>query len=741
MSWYLKNKIRAEVMGAVALATLVSCSGVSSAEPDYNQIGKQFSEVLQYSHFSREKFSPEMYGKFLDCYLQSLDPQHLYFTQEDVEQLRRKYADCFGDYLLANETMQLAQELYGAYSERVLRHLDQAAAWLQEYEKNPPTFQSDRSVPRTRRKLPRAENDAELDRVWRDQVEDMLLTEICRRENLARLAAEKGKPDPNAKESSPASKILARLKRVRMEVQEADQEDMVSHLLNAVAHVYDPHSDFMGPREEKQFKDTIKASLVGIGAQLREDDDGSTRIEGIVKGGPADKNGQLKLGDHIVAVDAKGDGHWTDILYMSIDKVVNLIRGEESVPVKLRVQSAESGDERIVTIVRDEVPMAESLASARIIDLHEDGPDGKTNNYRLGVLTLPSFYVDMDAGNVHCAADVRKLLVRMNQEKVQGLVVDLRTNGGGSLEEVRKMVGYFAGYGPVVQVKDARGRVEKLTVSQSPLFRGEMVVLTSKGSASASEIFAGAMKDYGRAAIVGDSTTFGKGTVQVPRDLDEFMPLLSMREDCGLIKVTVQKFYRINGASTQLRGVSSDIELPTVTSSLQIGEGEMDYAMPYDSIAPAVGYVQSPRVSSMLPELRARSKTRVARDSDLQNNVWYANYRERLQKENSLSLNKEKRQEQINELRNFKKKSDEERKKLYEIMSKEDEKHLTIYRLNLDDAHAAELPRASKKDKESFMRAAKDPEDDLEESLDYPSGLDPVLREAIYIVRDMVSLR
>ncbi len=731
--------MRAKVVGVLALATLVSCGGEGYGAPDYNQIGKQFSGVIQYSHFSRERFSTELYAKFLDCYLQSMDPQHLYFTQADVEMLRKKYADCFGDYLLANETTRLAQELYEAYSERVLRHLDQAVLLLNEYEKNPPTFQSDRSIPRTRRKLPRAADDAELDRVWRDQVEDMLLTEICRRENLARLAAEKGKPDPNAKENSPTAKILARLKRVRMEVTEADLEDMVSHVLNAVAHVYDPHSDFMGAREEKQFKDTIKASLVGIGAQLKEDDDGSTRIEGIVKGGPADKNGQLKLGDHIVAVDTVGDGHWTDILYMSIDKVVNLIRGKKSVPVKLRVQSAEGGDERVVTIVRDEVPMAESLASARIIDIRTEGAQGEERKYRLGVLTLPSFYVDMDKGKVQCAMDVRKLLTRMNQEKVQGIVVDLRTNGGGSLDEVRKMVGLFTGYGPVVQVKDARGGIERLTASGLPLFRGEVVVLTSKGSASASEIFAGAMKDYGRAVIVGDATTFGKGTVQVPRNLGDFMPLPWSGEDCGLIKVTTQKFYRVNGASTQLKGVSSDIELPTVTSSLQIGEAEMDYAMPYDAIAPAT-YAPNPRIGSILPQLRKLSAARVVKDGDLQNNVWYANYRTRLQKENSISLNKETRQEQINELRNFKKQSDKERKARYEVMSKDDAEHMAVYRLSLEDVRAPELPRASKEDKESFMREAKDAEDDLEESLDYPSGLDPVLREAVYIVRDMVDL-
>ena len=329
----------------------------------------------------------------------------------------------------------------------------------------------------------------------------------------------------------------------------------------------------------------------------------------------------------------------------------------------------------------------------------------------------------------------------MLREKVQGLVIDLRSNGGGSLEEVRKMVGLFIGAGPVVQVKDARGQVERLTVSGKPRFPGELVVLTSKASASASEIFAAAMKDYGRAIIMGDATTFGKGTVQVPRSLADYMPFFSAREGSGLIKVTVQKFYRINGASTQLKGVSSDIELPTVTSGMQIGEAEMDHAMPYDAIAQAGSYVPSTHLASILPRLRELSAARVAKDGDLQNNVWYANYRRRLIKENSYSLNKDKRQAQIAELRDFKKKSDIDRKKRYEAMSKDDAEKLTIYRLKLSDLDSVELPLASKEDKDNFMREAKDPEEELEDSLDYPSNLDPVLRESLYVLRDMIDLR
>lgn len=728
-------------LAVVSTATLVSCTSVSRAEPDYDQIGKQFSLVLQNAHFSRERFSREMYEKFLDCYLQSLDPQHLYFTEEDVTALREKYAASFGDYMLAGQTTLLAEELYAAYSTRALQRISQAEQILRSYGDKLPSFDSDRSLPRSRRKLPRAANAAALDQVWKDQVEDMLLTEVSRRENVARLAKEKGKPDPNAREGSVTEKILARLKRRRCEVQEADREDMVSFLLNAVAHVYDPHSDYMGAREEQRFKDMIKASIVGIGAQLREDDDGSTRVEGIVKGSPAARNGQIRLGDHIVAVDQNADGNWTDIMFLSIDKVVDLIRGQKGKPVRLRAQSAESGEEKVITITRDEVPMSESLASARVIDMKVPGADGSSRSYRLGVLTLPSFYVDLDDGDVHCAADVKKLLRRMNQEGVKGLVMDLRFNGGGSLDEVRKMVGFFTGAGPVVQVKDSRGHVERLTVSGKPIFNGEVVVIINKLSASASEIFAGAMADYGRAVIVGDAASFGKGTVQVPRDLADYLPYFSSREGCGMIKVTMQKFYRVNGASTQLRGVESDIVLPTLTAGFRIGEGEQDYVMPYDEIPVASGYVRSPHISRILPRLQERSAARVAADRDLQYNAWYSAYRQKLTEENKVSLNKAQRRAESEVLQSFKKQSDAERKTRYEQMEQEDKKNLVIRRLNLSDVQAQELPLATREDKEGFMDEAKDPEEELEDSLEYPSNLDPVLRESLHIVRDMVDLR
>lgn len=727
--------MRARALGMAAAAALVSCTSISQAEPDYDIIGKQFSLVLQNAHFSRARFSQELYQQFLDCYVQTLDMQHLFLTQEDVDYLRARYASSFGDYLLANQTTRLAEELYAYFSERALPRIAQAEKLLQEYARQMPAFDSDRSVPRSRRKLPRARNAAELDQVWRDQVEDMLLTEVLRRENLEKLAAAKGKPSPVAKEMPVTEKMMARIKRMRNEIQEADREDMVSYLLNAVAHVYDPHSDYMGAREEQRFKDMIKASIVGIGAKLQSDDDGSTTIEGIVKGGPAAKCGQLQLGDHIVAVAQHGDDNWTDVMFLSIDKVVDLIRGQKGETVKLRVQSADTGEEKVVSIVRDEIPMSEELASGRIIDL-KDGD----RSYRLGVLTLPSFYIDLDDGDVHCAADVKKILRRMIQEKVQGIVLDLRFNGGGSLDEVRKMVGFFTGAGPVVQVKDSRAHVERLTVSGRPLFNGQLVVVINKLSASASEIFAGAMADYGRAVIVGDEASFGKGTVQVPRGLADYMPYFSSREGCGMIKVTTQKFYRVGGASTQLKGVGSDIVLPTVTAGLRIGESEQDYAMPYDEIPRAGGYVKSSRIARILPELMARSQARVAKDKDMQYTREDIERARERQEKNIVSLNKAVREAENSQLLERKKTIDAERKVRYEQMAAADEKNMTIYRLKLSDVKAAKLPIASKDDDDEYMDENKDPEDELTETPEYPSKLDPVLREALHIVKDMVDM-
>jgi carboxyl-terminal processing protease len=302
------------------------------------------------------------------------------------------------------------------------------------------------------------------------------------------------------------------------------------------------------------------------------------------------------------------------------------------------------------------------------------------------------------------------------------------------------MVGFFTGPGPVVQVKDSRAHVERLTVSGRSLFNGALVVLINKLSASASEILAGAMADYGRAVIVGDEASFGKGTVQVPRGLADYLPYFAQREGCGMIKVTTQKFYRVGGASTQLKGVESDIVLPTVTAGLRLGEAEQDYALEYDEIPRAGGYVKSSRIARILPELMARSVTRTDADKDMQYTREDIARAKTRQEKNELSLNKAVRHAENAQLMERKKAIDAERKLRYEQMAAEDAKNLTIYRLKLTDVKAAKLPLASKDDKNEYMDENKDPEEELTETPEYPSNLDPVLREALYITRDMVDM-
>lgn len=772
MKMNLFSSFRKWAASLAAIGAFASCS--AHAVPDFNEIGRQFSLVLQNAHFSHTPFSKELSRKFLESYLKQVDPARLYLTKKDVDLLQETYGDSFGDYLLAGETSALAQKLYAFYSEKALARIaaaektiavwrkaeeavasttkelqkaketkdaaleQKASAALAAAQSQLPSFQSDKTIPRSRRKVEWAADDSALDRVWADQLEEYMLSETLRRANVAKLAKEQGKADPLSRELMPAAKLEARYRRLKNVVQEADLENMVTTLLSSVAHVYDPHTDYMGAREEERFKEMMINALTGIGALLQAEDDGTTKINGIVKGGPTEKCGELQLGDKIIAVDHDNSGHFTDILYMGIDKVVDLIRGPEGVPVSLRVvPESNPAEVKIVTIVRQKVEMKDEFASAKIIDMRL--PDKR--NYRLGLLTLPSFYVDMDGNDVRCASDVKKLLRRMNEEKVEGLVIDLRNNGGGSLDEVRKMVGFFTGAGPVVQVRDFRGVVERLRVAGKAIFDGPMVVLCNKLSASASEIFAGAMADYGRAIIVGDTTTFGKGTVQVPRSIGDYLPYFTSRERAGMLKVTMQKFYRISGDSTQLKGVASDIVIPTASAGFEIGESVLDYAMPYDKISKAPQFVKSTAWTSLLPELKKRSDARVAADKDMQ---YMADDIRRFRKrteENKVSLNRNVREKENAELMQRKKDIDAERKARYVELAKKDADTMTIYRLTLADTELPKLPLAGKEEDNSFMNMQEDPTEKLAESPEYPSHLDPELRECLHIVRDMIDLK
>ncbi|WP_295877238.1 carboxy terminal-processing peptidase [uncultured Akkermansia sp.] len=694
------------------------------------------SLLLQNFHFSRKEFSDDLSNKFLETYLRKVDPSKIFFTQQDVDALKKKYGKELDDYLMSGQMMDAAKAMHALYRQRAMQRIAYARDLLKQ---GGFTFTQDKTIERSRRKIDSwPKDEAEMQQVWKDLVEEQLLSETLRRETVARLAKEQNKPDPLANEKPVEEKLLMRYERIQRNIQETDLEDVAETLLSAVALTYDPHTDYMGARQVDRFKISMSPELTGIGALLGGEDDGSTKINGIVVGGPADKSGELKLNDRIVAIDSNNTGEMVDILFMKLDKVVDMIRGSENSQIRLKVEPADApGQAKIITLTRSKVPLKDELAKAEIIELN-GAPDGQN---RIGVLSLPSFYADMDGGDRRCAADVKKLLERMNREKVDGLVIDLRNNGGGSLEEVRLMTGFFTGRGPVVQIKDTRGNVDVKTANnREKLFKGPIVVLINKLSASASEILAAALQDYGRAVIVGDTSTFGKGTVQQPVDIGQYLPYFSARDRAGLLKVTTQKFYRVPGGSTQLKGVESDIQLPTATAAFELGEEILDYAMPYDQIPPCHNYKKDSAIAGILPALKAASAERVAKDRDLQiAKEDIAMMKQRI-KDNKLSLNKKVREQENASLEERRKSINQERKTRFAQMAKDDAAKYKIYRLTLDDINAPELPLANpEKDNEQFMHVAEDPTAELDDSPEYPSGLDPELREGINIVQDMLK--
>ena len=522
-----------------------------------------------------------------------------------------------------------------------------------------------------------------------------------------------------------------------------DEEEIANYFLSAVARAYDPHTDYMSFREMNRFKDGMKNELVGIGALLQGEEDGATKIMGIVVGGPADREGTLKLNDRVVAVDTLNTGapeNMTDIMFMKIDKVVDLIRGKEGSSVALKVEPSGGapGETKIVVIERGKVEMKDEQASGEVIEMKAE--DGATR--RLGVITLPSFYADFDEGKVRCSVDVERILKRLIEEKIDGLILDLRNNGGGSLEEVRRMTGFFIDRGPVVQVKNTLSQIQvKDSENGKPIYNGPMVIMTDKSSASASEILAGALQDFNRAVIVGESSTFGKGTVQQPSDIGRMLPLFAVRNRAGFLKVTIQKFYRPSGSSTQMDGVKSDVVLPSITDSLEIGEAYLDHPLPHDRIRNAPDFAPLDPQALFIPRLKELSQKRVNECKDFSYIIEdVMKTKERIER-NSLTLNKGEREEELAKSDAQQKLRNLERRARFEEMSLKDKEAMVFYKLTLEDLEkGADLKVFDPAGESEYMRRAKDETADLDETPKWPTGLDPVKRESLFVLRDLVNL-
>ncbi len=719
-----------------ALCALVSCSSFTlQAKTDFNVVGREMAGMLQNSHYARIQFNADLSERILQDYLSDLDPARLYFTAQDVEAFQKKYGRRIHELLIKGRCMEPANEIYKLYSQRVKERVVFAQKSLKTSEIN---FDSEESVMRTRKDAPWPASEQAAQEVWKRQIEEALLSEILRREAVQRLAEEQGKKNPLDDEKAPKEKIAQRYERFQRSIEEADEEDIANYFLSAVAAAHDPHTDYMSKREMERFRSGMANSLVGIGALLQAEDDGATKIMGIVVNGPADKQGELKLNDRIVGVDPLNSGAMIDIMYMKIDHVVEKIRGKENTEVGLRVEPSGGapGEVKVIVIKRGRVNLKDELATAEIVETAHQGA-----KRRVGWLRLPSFYMDFDDGDPSVSADVQKLVTRLNKEKLDGLVLDLRRNGGGSLEEVRRITGFFVGRGPVVQIKDTIGRVEaKEALFRRPLYDGPLVVVTDKSSASASEILAGALQDYNRAVLIGDSSTFGKGTVQQPMEIGRFFRFFEDNRRAGYLKATIQKFYRVSGSSTQKLGVEPDLVLPSLTDALDVGEAFLRHPLEHDLIRKAPDFRPLDRGGLFLPVLKERSEKRVKVSKDFQYIVEDVERTKKHIADNSVSLNRTKREQELAKSEERRKTRNVERRKRFAALEQADRKILKFFRLTLDDLAAEKLPVVDReKDAEAFMRRAKDKADDLDDTPLWPSGLDPVKREAIAVLGDLVE--
>ena len=633
--------------------------------PNDSNITKVAAAILERGHYLRQPIDDEISAKFLDRYLDSLDNLHIYFIQADLDEFE-KYRTRLDDLTTRDGDTTAARVIFTRFLDRLQQQHDYVTNLL-DTEKFDFTS-TDRFVV-NRKTLPRPKDLAEARQLWRDRLRHEFLSEKLstgRPDEIAKIVLEKlkakrpnevlkaidekmskekaqeiakmveeksatAKPEAIAKtiqtklENDNAGEIkkviVKRYNRVLRALKDYDNDDVLQVYLTALARVYDPHSDYMGRSELENFSIGMKLSLFGIGALLRSED-GYCKIQEL-KPGPAMRSKLLKPNDKIVAV-AQGEDEPVDVVDMKLSKVVDLIRGPKGSKVRLTVVPADAADpsvRKIVSLVREEIKLEDQEAKAKIIEL----PQGKDKLIRLGVIDLPSFYSAFElegqkAGSEQKSTtiDVARLIKKLVQEHVAGVVLDLRRNGGGSLEEAINLTGLFIKEGPVVQVKGPEGEpiIEKDRDS-AVFYDGPLIVLTSRFSASASEILAGALQDYGRALVVGDSSTHGKGTVQSLLQLAPYMRQrgLGGTNNPGALKITIRKFYRASGSSTQLKGVVPDIVLPSVNNHMEVGEGSLENPLPWDTIQPA-NYTKLNRIEPLLPELRKRSDTRVAIDRD-----------------------------------------------------------------------------------------------------------------------------
>lgn len=624
--------------------TLLAQQFGATPRPREETIAKLVCQLIEKEHLKHENINDTISQRLVEKFVKELDPNKLYFYQSDIDNLnvyRSKLDDALkqGNVDFAYQTFQL-----------YLRRLDERIAEAEKLIDAQHDFTIDETMVIDSKDLSWATNESELSDRWRKRIKyDLLLQKL-----------------EDTKDKEARERLHKRYRTIKRTMHQFESDDILEMYLSALAACFDPHSGYMSPRSQADFDIVMKLSLEGIGAALKSDD-GYTVVATVVPGGAAALDGRLKVGDKIVGVGQE-TGDIVDVVDMKLSNVVTLIRGKSGSKVRLRVQQSGSIESKEYLLTRRKIELKSSEVKGEIIDA---ATRVKGGHGKIGVIHIPSFYRDFgEAQNgaeefKSTARDVKAVLADFQAKGgVDAIVIDLRTNGGGALSEAIEVSGLFIDQGPVVQIKDRNGNVKALDDEEPGVdARQPLVVICNRLSASASEIFAGVIKDYQRGLIIGDTTTHGKGTVQnvtsVNKNMDMFT-LFKPPPERGALKLTIQQFYRVNGASTQNLGVESDIVIPSLLDHMDLGESSLDNALAFDRIhaAPHQSVLKvNPGIVSQLSE---RSKKRIAADKDFQEvEKDIVKYVER-KKRKTITLNEDAlRQERLEEEKKTKNKIEE----------------------------------------------------------------------------------
>ncbi len=620
---------------AILAASLASIPRTASSDefgkPDRQ--ARRISQIvatLMQQHLSNRKLNDEISHRALKTYFNNLDSMKMYFLKSDIDEFTAKYGDSLDDFLPEGE-YKAAFDIFNRFLQRV----DERLGMANELIDNEQDYTVEEEIAIDPDLIDYAEMEGELAERWRQRI----------KYNLLVFGTDKEEDNPDRKD--PRERLHNRYRAFANRMKQFDNEDVIEMYVSAITTSFDPHTSYMSKSSYENFRIQMSLELDGIGATLQSTDDGLTVIRRIVPGGAAEKSGKIQVDDKIVAVGQGRDGEMTDILDMKLDDVVDMIRGKAGTIVRLSVLRPSSADIDTIEITRERIELKDSEANGKVFEAGEKSPGVP---WKVGVIDLPSFYTDMQGrsanmpGYKSTTVDVRRLLDEFRAEGVDAVVLDLRSNGGGSLPEAIDCTGLFIDHGPVVQVKDMFGQV-KVSNDQNfgMAWEGPLVVITSKFSASASEILAGAVQDYRRGLVVGDTSTHGKGTVQTLQNLAEvLLRTPNAPPTLGALKITIQQFYRPNGDSTQLRGVLSDIVIPSITDHLdEISESDLDYPVDFDQVSRASFTPLNLVTPDVIQQLAVASRKRIAASEEFRREEGRIERYVDQKDDKSISLNRE----------------------------------------------------------------------------------------------------